>query len=85
MPRTHDVPLDRAIWIPGSLMSFRDVTAMLQCLFYVNDLPGGEAHHDGGMKGRDAAAVLANPMLELTPDETARARSAARGGRRATS
>jgi transketolase C-terminal domain/subunit len=68
----HDVPLDRAIWIPGSLMSFRDVQAMLQCLFYVNDLPGGEAHHDGGMKGRDAQAVLANRMLALTSAETAR-------------
>src|SRR3954469_13327579 len=68
----HDVSLDRAIWIPGSLMSFRDAVAMLQCLFYVNDLPGGEAHHDGGMKGRDAGAVLANPMLAFTPDETSR-------------
>ena len=68
----HDVPLDRAIWIPGSLMSFRDVQAMLQCLFYVNDLPGGEAHHDGGMKGRDAQAVLSGRLLALTPDETAR-------------
>jgi transketolase len=67
----HDVPLDRSIWIPGSLMSFRDVTAMLQCLFYVNDLPGGEAHHDGGMKGRDAEKVLASPMLALSPEETA--------------
>jgi transketolase N-terminal domain/subunit len=37
----HGVSMDRSIWIPGSLMSFRDVTAMLQCLFYVNDLPGG--------------------------------------------
>jgi transketolase C-terminal domain/subunit len=68
----HDVPLDRSIWIPGSLMSFRDVKAMLQCLFYVNDLPGGEAHHDGGMKGRDAQAVLSNPMLQLTGEESAR-------------
>ena len=68
----HDVPLDRSIWIPGSLMSFRDVRAMLQCLFYVNDLPGGEAHHDGGMKGRDAQAVLSNRMLALTPAETSR-------------
>jgi transketolase len=68
----HDVPLDRAIWIPGSLMSFRDVQAMLQCLFYVNDLPGGEAHHDGGMKGRDAQAVLSNPLLQLTPEERSR-------------
>jgi transketolase N-terminal domain/subunit/transketolase C-terminal domain/subunit len=68
----HGVPLNRAIWIPGSLMSFRDVTAMLQCLFYVNDLPGGEGHHDGGMKGRDAQAVLSNRTLAMTPGETAR-------------
>ena len=68
----HAVPLDRAIWVPGSLMSFRDVPAMLQCLFYVNDLPGGEAHHDGGMKGRDAQAVLSNRLLALTAEETAR-------------
>ena len=63
--------------IPGSLMSFRDPHAMLECLFYVNELPGGEAHHDGGMKGRDHAAVLANPMLQLTRRRTGRARSAA--------
>ena len=52
-------------------MSYRDPHAMLECLFYVNELPGGEAHHDGGMKGRDHAAVLANPMLQLTADEKA--------------
>src|SRR5436190_1811814 len=67
----HKVPVDTKIWIPGSLMSFRDVTAMLQCLFYVNDLPGGEAHHDGGMKGRDGATVLSNRMLALTAEEKA--------------
>ncbi len=68
----NKVPADTRIWIPGSLMSFRDVRAMLQCVFYVNDLPGGEAHHDGGMKGRDAQAVLSNRMLATTTDETAR-------------
>ena len=53
-------------------MSFRDVVAMLQCLFYVNDLPGGEAHHDGGMKGRDPqAGARRSRMLALTADETA--------------
>ena len=67
----HKVSADTKIWVPGSLMSFRDVIAMLQCLFYVNDLPGGEAHHDGGMKGRDPGPVLANRMLALTADETA--------------
>ena len=52
-------------------MSFRDVTAMLQCLFYVNDLPGGVDHHDGGMKGRDPGPVLSNRLLALTPEERA--------------
>ena len=69
--KEHGVPADRRVWIPGSLMSFRDVRAMLQCFFYVNDLPGGEAHHDGGMKGRDAQQVLASPLMTLTDDETA--------------
>ncbi len=59
------------IWIPGSLMSFRDVHAMLECVFYVNNLPGGEGHHDGGMKGRDGEAALASPMVKLTAEETA--------------
>lgn len=63
------VPLDQAVHVPGSLMSYRDPHAMLECLFYVNGLPGGEAHHDGGMKGRDHAAVLANPMLQLSAAE----------------
>ena len=65
----HKVALDTPVRIPGSLMSYRDPHAMLECLFYVNELPGGEAHHDGGMKGRDPAAVLANPMLQLTAEE----------------
>ncbi len=65
----HKVALDTRIRVPGSLMSFRDAHAMIGCVFYVNELPGGEGHHDGGMKGRDAAAVLSNPMLQLTPAE----------------
>lgn len=65
----NQTALETPIWIPGSLMSFRDVHSMLECIFYVNDLPGGEGHHDGGMKGRDGAAVLANPMLQLTTAE----------------
>jgi transketolase N-terminal domain/subunit/transketolase C-terminal domain/subunit len=68
----NNVALNRGIWIPGSLMSYRDAIAMLECLFYVNDLPGGVDHHDGGMKGRDAQAVLSNRMLTPTPAETAR-------------
>src|SRR5215471_18880496 len=71
----NNVALNRQVWIPGSLMSYRDSTAMVECLFYLNDLPGGEAHHDGGMKGRDAQAVLSNRMLALTPAETARLES----------
>ncbi len=67
----HGVALDRPIAVPGSLMSFRDTQAMIQCVFYVNDLPGGEAHHDGGMKGRDGAAVLAGSMLALSESENA--------------
>ena len=42
-------------------MSYRDPHAMLECLFYVNELPGGEAHHDGGMKGRDQARGARQP------------------------
>jgi transketolase N-terminal domain/subunit/transketolase C-terminal domain/subunit len=67
----HGVALETKIQVPGSLMSFRDVRSMIQCVFYVNELPGGEAHHDGGMKGRDGATVLAHPMLTLTKDEDA--------------
>ncbi len=66
----NGVPVDTKIWIPGSLMSFRDTEAMLQCLFYVNNLPGGHAHHDGGMKGRDGSKVLAGVMLHITEQET---------------
>jgi transketolase N-terminal domain/subunit/transketolase C-terminal domain/subunit len=67
----HQVALDTEIWIPGSLMSFRDTHAMCECLFYVNNLPGGEGHHDGGMKGRDEAAVLAGPLLTPGADDLA--------------
>ena len=62
----HDVPLDREIWVPGSLMSYRDVEPMLECLFLVNDLPGGAGHHDGGMKDRNEADVLASSMFHAT-------------------
>jgi transketolase N-terminal domain/subunit/transketolase C-terminal domain/subunit len=66
----HGVSLDTDIWVPGSLMSFRDSHAMIECLFYVNNLPGGEGHHDGGMKGRDAEAALSNPMLQVSAEES---------------
>jgi transketolase N-terminal domain/subunit len=45
----HGVDLNAPVRIPGSLMSYRDPHAMLECLFLVNNLPGGEGHHDGGM------------------------------------
>ena len=64
----HGVAMSTEVWIPGALMSFRDVGPMLECIFLVNDLPGGEGHHDGHMKGRDEAEVLANPMLQLGED-----------------
>jgi transketolase len=67
----HKADLHTEVWVPGSLMSYRDPYAMLQCLFYVNNLPGGEGHHDGGMKGRDGEATLSNPMLQVTADEEA--------------
>lgn len=67
----NGVAMDTEIWIPGALMSYRDVTPMLECIFLVNELPGGKGHHDGSMKGRDEAAVLANPMLQLSPEQEA--------------
>ena len=63
----NGVALDTEVWVPGSLMSFRDVEAMLECLFLVNQLPGGKGHHDGHMKCRDCDAVLASPMFTSTP------------------
>ena len=60
----HDVPMDKQVWIPGSLMSFRDTEPMLECLFLVNDLPGGKNHHDGSMQGRVEAEVLGGAMFE---------------------
>jgi hypothetical protein len=67
--KKHNVALATRIVVPGSLMSFRDSLGLIECVFYVNNLPGGEGQHDGGMKGRDGAAALANPMLAMSPDE----------------
>lgn len=64
----NKVPLTQKIWVPGALMSYRDVECMMECLFLVNNLPGGKGHHDGHMKGRDLAAVLGNPMLQVAPE-----------------
>jgi transketolase len=62
----NGVSMGRPVWVPGSLMSYRDVGPMLECLFLVNDLPGGAGHHDGHMKGRDKKAVLAGPMFQIS-------------------
>ncbi len=62
----NGVAMDTTVWLPGCLMSYRDVPSMMECLFLVNGLPGGKAHHDGHMKGRDLDAVLANPMLQFS-------------------
>ncbi|MEW6751972.1 MAG: thiamine pyrophosphate-dependent enzyme [Candidatus Latescibacterota bacterium] len=65
----HKVPMDREVWIPGSLMSYRDLQAMFETLFLVNDLPGGKGHHDGHLKGRSADQVLSNPMFRRSPEQ----------------
>ena len=77
--RAHGVPMDREIWVPGSLMSYRDLVPMLECLFLVNRLPGGEGHHDGHMKGRDAGRGAFQPDV---PRDRQAAEGAGRGGRR---
>lgn len=69
--RAHNIPLTTEVWIPGALMSFRDAHSMVECLFYVNGLPGGEGQHDGGMKGRDEAKVLGHSLLQLSAEEAA--------------
>lgn len=65
------VAMDTQVWVPGAMMSYRDVIPMLECLFLVNELPGGKGHHDGHMKGRSAEAVLANPMLQMSDAQAA--------------
>ncbi len=67
----HHVQMSTEIWVPGALMSYRDVQSMLQCVFLVNGLEGGEGHHDGHMKGRDVEAVLSHPMLQTTEAQKA--------------
>ncbi len=64
--KKQGVETNKRVWIPGSLMSYGDLEAMLECIFFVNDLPGGKAHHDGHMKGRDVEAVLKNPLLKAS-------------------
>jgi transketolase len=67
----NGVAMDQKIWVPGALMSYRDVVPMLECVLLVNNLPGGAGHHDGHMKGRDEAEVLANTMLTRNPAQQA--------------
>lgn len=67
----HGVEMDTEIWIPGSLMSYRDRIPMFECLFHVNNLPGGAGHHDGHMKGRDLDEVLSNPMFKEPEEQKA--------------
>lgn len=67
----HKVSMGTEVWIPGSLMSFRDTGPLFECLFYVNGLEGGEGHHDGHMKDRDLDTVLSNPMLVSNGDDEA--------------
>ena len=67
----NGVSMERPVWVPGSLMSYGDDGPMVECLFLVNDLPGGKGHHDGHMKGRDEAEVLGGPMFQTTDAQAA--------------
>lgn len=62
----NKLDLNAKVWVPGSIMSYRDVECMLDSVALVNKLPGGKCHHDGHMKGRDEAAVLSNPLLTFS-------------------
>jgi len=66
----NGVKMETSVWQPGCLMSYRDLPSMMECLFVVNGLPGGKPHHDGHMKGRDLDALLANPMLQFSADQS---------------
>ncbi len=65
------VAMDTQVWIPGALMSFRDLNPMIECLFFVNNLPGGKYHHDGHMKDRDCGQALQSPLLQPSAEQTA--------------
>src|SRR5215475_13576134 len=75
--RKHNVPLDTNIHIPGSLMSFRDPLGMIECVFYVNNLPGGEEQHAlEQLRGRPKRTVVTvarpakgSPNLVLTHED----------------
>ena len=59
------IDLQREVWIPGSMMSHREAQGMVECVLYVNRLPGGKGHHDGHLKGRNVESILAHPLLTL--------------------
>ncbi len=67
----NGVDVGTEVWVPGAMMSYRDVIPMLECIFLVNDLPGGKGHHDGSMKGRDEGEVLASTMMTPTDAQKA--------------
>ncbi len=69
--KKNNVAMETPIWVPGALMSYRDVDSMIECVFLDNQLPGGKGHHDGAMMGRDANAVLSNPMLQFSAEQKA--------------
>ncbi len=69
--KANNVATSTKIWVPGALMSYRDLYPMLECVFLVNNLPGGKGHHDGSMKGRKEEEVLANPMMQATSEQQA--------------
>ena len=56
-------------------MSFRDSLGDDRVRVLRERSAGGEGQHDGGMKGRDGAAALANPMLAAVAGRAGRARS----------
>lgn len=62
----NGIDTEMEVWIPGSLMSYRDVEPMLETILLVNGLPGGVGHHDGHMKGRNADEVLSTSMMVLS-------------------
>lgn len=64
----HGIDMETEVWIPGSLMSYRDVTPMLETILLVNGLPGGVGHHDGHMKDRNAETVLSTAMMTLSAE-----------------
>jgi transketolase len=73
-----NVDTNREVWIPGSMMSFREAEGMTECVFYVNSLAGGKGHHDGHLKGRNVEKILAHPLLTLSTEQSKALASALR-------